>query len=286
MAAFIDLFMQPVDTMIEVILKPEEGKNYYYTTWTKMLSDRRYFTTNPLSKAGKYLREDEDSSVFLNFQGEEVTVIHSYNLAFYEVTPDTNLSKLKIAEKEEVICNAQENRHYYVTNYTEIIDKGTDQPRYYTSNMVANYVGKYTGSRAEGWGKNFKQWSHFITDGIENIIQHTPTTAFIRLIPEPKPVVVKQNCNKKELAVVRTPLEGKYYEATFWQRREGHWSAEKHYTKETTPREYVGKYLRHKQQGYGDGADHWAIFLRDGKEIEIEYDYDGKRAWYEVEKRD
>ena len=77
MAAFIDLFMQPVDTMIEVILKPEEGKNYYYTTWTKMLSDRRYFTTNPFSKAGKYLREDEDSSLFLNFQGEEVSVIHS-----------------------------------------------------------------------------------------------------------------------------------------------------------------------------------------------------------------
>ena len=86
----------------------------------------------------------------------------------------------------------------------------------------------------------------------------------------------------KELAVVRTPIEGKYYEATFWQRKEGHWSAEKHYTKETTPREYVGKYLRHVKQGYGDGADHWAVFLRDGKEIEIEYDYDGKRAWYEV----
>ena len=102
-------------------------------------------------------------------------------------------------------------------------------------------------------------------------------------MPEPKPVVVKPISNVKELAVVRTPIEGKYYEATFWQRREGHWSAEKHYTKESTPREYVGMFLRHKQEGRGDGADHWGIFLRDGIEIEVEYDYDGKRAWYEVD---
>jgi len=87
----------------------------------------------------------------------------------------------------------------------------------------------------------------------------------------------------KELFFVRTPIKDKYYEATFWTRREGHWSAEKHYTKESTPREYVGMFLRHRQEGWGDGADHWAIFLRDGIEIEVEYDYDGKRAWYEVE---
>ena len=85
-----------------------------------------------------------------------------------------------------------------------------------------------------------------------------------------------------EIKVVRTPLEGKYYEATFWTRREGDWTNETHYTKTTTPREYVGMFLRHRSEGWGDGADHWAIFLRDGVEIEIEYDYDGKRAFYEV----
>ena len=86
----------------------------------------------------------------------------------------------------------------------------------------------------------------------------------------------------KELFVLRTPVQGKYYEITYYDRREGVWPNEKHYIKETTPREYAGKYLRHRSEGCGDGADHWAIFLRDGKEIEIEYDYDGKRAFYEV----
>jgi hypothetical protein len=90
----------------------------------------------------------------------------------------------------------------------------------------------------------------------------------------------------KEYLVVRSPIVDKYYEATFWDRKEGHWSNEKHYVKETTKREYAGKYLRTRREGYGDGADHWAIFLRDGKEIEIEYDYDGNRAFYEVPARE
>jgi len=87
---------------------------------------------------------------------------------------------------------------------------------------------------------------------------------------------------KKEVEVVRSPIEGKYYETTFWTRREGLWPEEHYYTTVAVKREYVGMYLRHKQQGYGDGADHWAIFLRDGVEIEIEYDYEGTRAFYEV----
>lgn len=90
----------------------------------------------------------------------------------------------------------------------------------------------------------------------------------------------------KEILVVRTPVVGKYYEATFWSRKEGHWSAEQHFTKESVSRIYAGKFLRHRSEGYGDGADHWAIFLRDGIEIEIEYDYDGRRAFYEVAVRD
>ena len=81
-----------------------------------------------------------------------------------------------------------------------------------------------------------------------------------------------------EIEVRRTPVEGKYYEATFWTRKTGHCSNEKYYTDKTVHREYVGQYLRHRQEG----ADHWAIFLRDNKEIEIEYDYDGKRAFCEV----
>jgi hypothetical protein len=90
-----------------------------------------------------------------------------------------------------------------------------------------------------------------------------------------------KNMAKRE--VFRTPNEGQFYETTFWTHREGIWPHEKYYIDETAQREYVGQYLRHRKEGYGDGADHWAIFLRDGKEIEIEYDYDGKRAFYAVE---
>jgi len=86
----------------------------------------------------------------------------------------------------------------------------------------------------------------------------------------------------KELPVVRTPVVGKYYEATFYDRKDGHWSNEKHFVNETTPRRYVGKYLRTRSEGWGDGADHWAIFLIGNQEIEVEYDYDGKRAFFEV----
>jgi hypothetical protein len=82
--------------------------------------------------------------------------------------------------------------------------------------------------------------------------------------------------------VVRTPEKGKYYEATFWTSKVGQWPNEKYYTDNSAVCEYVGEYLRHRQVGYGDGADHWAIFWRDEEEIEIEYDYDFKRAWYEV----
>lgn len=84
-----------------------------------------------------------------------------------------------------------------------------------------------------------------------------------------------------EVAVVRIPIEYKYYAATFWTRCTGDWKNTRYYS--TKPLEYAGLYLRHKQQGYGDGADHWAIFLKDGIEYEIEYDYEGTRAFYEVE---
>jgi hypothetical protein len=298
MTSFIDMLItiedeeiySRVSPMKEVVSVPQEGKYYYYTTWARKIGDspnERYFTSNRMSHAGKYLRDYDNSSVFLNFNHEEVSVVHTDRIAFYEVTPETDISRLIMANKEEVLLNAQENRYYYVTDYTEIVDRGTDRVRYYSNKQMTNYVGKHTGMWSEGWGKNMKQRSYFIKEGKEVIVEHTPTTAFFRYVPPADNTLetyykAQNPVYVKELAVVRTPIEGKYYEATFWQRKEGHWSAEKHYTKETTPREYVGKYLRHKKEGYGDGADHWAIFLRDGKEIEIEYDYDGKRAWYEV----
>ena len=88
----------------------------------------------------------------------------------------------------------------------------------------------------------------------------------------------------KEVEVVRSVVEGKYYEATYLTKTIGIWPKEKYYS--TKPREYVGQYLRHRQQGMGDGADHWYIFLRNNEEIEVELDYEGKRAFYEVSPRE
>jgi hypothetical protein len=310
MASFIDSLITIENSLIEVVLDPQEGREYYVTAWTRKFDHfpkNRYFTncnSQTFSPIGKYLRhaENGDYAVFLNSHGEEVSVVCAAKTAFYPVETTTELSQLKIAEKVEVILNAQENRHYCVTDFSEIVNKDTEHMRYCSTNPLI-YVGKHTGYRIEGWGKDMKEWSHFINEqGKEVIITHTETTAFyhtpfcvacnkvghrIHTCPNDKKREAYYAAQKpkpvKELKVIRTPIEGKFYEATFWTRKEGHWSKETHYTLETTPREYAGQYLRHKREGYGDGADHWAIFLKNGKEIEIEYDYDGNRAWYEVE---
>jgi hypothetical protein len=104
----------------------------------------------------------------------------------------------------------------------------------------------------------------------------------IHSCPDEKKQEAYYETHIKELPVVRSPVVGKYYEATFYDSKKGNWDNEKYFVNETTPRRYVGKYLRHIQQGYGDGADHWAIFLIGNQEIEVEYDYDGKRAFFEV----
>jgi len=315
MTAFIDSLITMEDMLIEVTRMPQEGKEYYSTEWTNIKNDKYYTSihTHCFSYAGKYLRQDGAYSVFLNSNNEDVWVFHDLKTAFCAIENIPDITKLRIAVKNEVVCTPQEGRYYYVALYTEIIGKGNDDARYFTTNPL-KYLGLYTGSRVEGWGKNMKEWSHFMNIGNrEHIILHDERTAFyhIPVVCPTKIIPLCAACNKlghrihtcpddkkregfyaaqkpkpiKEIKVVRTPIEGNFYEATFWERKEGHWPNETHYIKETTPREFVGQYIRHEQQGYGDGADHWAVFILSGEEKRIEYDYNGKRAWYEVEPR-
>ena len=223
-----------------------------------------------------------------------------------------------MSHKVEVVCEPQEGRYYYTTTWTEKIDNGE---RYFSTNPL-RYVGKYIGGRIEGWGEKMQEWQHFINDrGEEVVVTCNDTTAFYEVNKtetisdmqeyrdtlfcgackekghrcpnenlrqayfDSKQAQVKQAQVNKEIYVVRSPVANKYYEATFWTRRVGNWPNEQHYTSIDTPREYVGKYIKHKQCGYGDSADHWAICLKDGKEHEVEFDYDGKRAFYEVDPR-
>jgi hypothetical protein len=193
---------------------------------------------------------------------------------------DVKMTDVKMAERKEVVVEPQMGRYYYVTTWTEQEKIDEYSNRYFSTNPL-RYVGKYIGGRMEGWGTEQKEWAYFTDDKGEDVVvtyNKALTTAFY----EAKHDEAYKEHKEEELKVVLIPVVGKYYEATFWDRKTELQNKEQHYIKSTTPREYVGQYLRAKQQGYGDSADHWAVFLLDGKEIEIEYDYMFKRAFYEV----
>ena len=77
------------------------------------------------------------------------------------------------------------------------------------------------------------------------------------------------------------PKEGKYYKTAKYTERINN----KYYT--TNEPKYIGKYIRHVSTGgyggYGDNAVHYAIFEKDNVEVPLEYDYEGKTCFIEVE---
>ncbi len=76
-----------------------------------------------------------------------------------------------------------------------------------------------------------------------------------------------------------SPKEGKHYYTAEWTRREGRWPSEKYFT--THPLKYVGEFVKHVQQGAGDGARHTSYFLLDGKEVLVHYQYEGTTSFVE-----
>lgn len=85
-----------------------------------------------------------------------------------------------MTERKEVTIDPQMGKYYYVTTWTEKERINEYSNRYFSTNTL-RYVGKYIGGRMEGWGKEQKEWAHFINaDGEEVMIRYNSamTTAF------------------------------------------------------------------------------------------------------------
>jgi len=85
----------------------------------------------------------------------------------------------------------------------------------------------------------------------------------------------------KEQEVFRlTLIVGEYYDTSIYTRREGKWPNEKYYT--TNELRYVGKFVRHEQIGFGDGAQHKGIFIRYGNIEIVNYTYEGTTCFRQI----
>ena len=183
MASFVDSLITPFEQELfkkdrnkDLVVYPSKGKYYYYTAWPTLdkvsnLSKHTFLLNNKFAYAGKYVREVTICGLpFLAFHNygdsNKEVLIEMKKSAFYEVNPEHESIQLPAATKLELVCNAQEGRHYYATNFTEVVREG-DRERYYTIHESTDYVGKYTGSRVEGWGKDMKEWSYFMNEGKE-----------------------------------------------------------------------------------------------------------------------
>jgi hypothetical protein len=88
---------------------------------------------------------------------------------------------------------------------------------------------------------------------------------------------------KEEVEVYRLdPKAGKYYETAEYTRKTGTWGEhnERYYTK--NPPRYVGLFLRTERSGYGDSGRVWSIFDDNGKQVQVEYSYEGTTSFRET----
>ena len=86
----------------------------------------------------------------------------------------------------------------------------------------------------------------------------------------------------EEIKVFRLkPQEGKYYKTTEYTRKEGIWPYEHYYS--TKKLKYVGKFIRHEQFGYGDSMSCYDIFDDNGKNVVVQYTYEGTTSYVEVD---
>ena len=96
-----------------------------------------------------------------------------------------------------------------------------------------------------------------------------------KIKPQPK-------INPAEIEIFRiTPMPEKLYETACYTRRTGVFPNEKYFT--TNIPRFVGKFIKHYQIGYGDGAIHYDIFEKDGHKERVDYSYDGTTCYREYD---
>jgi hypothetical protein len=85
-----------------------------------------------------------------------------------------------------------------------------------------------------------------------------------------------------EIEVYRlSPVVGKAYKTAEWTRKEGGWPNERYYT--TNIPRYVGTFIKTvREGGWGDGARIWSLFDDNGKEVRVDYTYEGTTCFIEL----
>jgi hypothetical protein len=95
-----------------------------------------------------------------------------------------------------------------------------------------------------------------------------------------------------EIEVFRiTPTQGKHYYAilatrTYWDKHApAPWGKGNHrYFAKETDKRYMGIFESSWNSGSGDGKTYTEIYIKDGKRIELNYDYEGNTCLIETEK--
>ena len=86
----------------------------------------------------------------------------------------------------------------------------------------------------------------------------------------------------EEIKVFRLkPQVGKYYKTTEYTRKEGKYPYEHYYS--TKKLKYVGKFIKHEQYGWGDSMSCFDIFDNNGKNVIVQYTYEGTTSYIEVD---
>lgn len=73
----------------------------------------------------------------------------------------------------------------------------------------------------------------------------------------------------------------KNYEFAFYTNMEGLWPNERYFT--TEPLKFLGTYCHSERWGFGDGSGGAEVFNDNGVINRVEYDYDGRTCFREVD---